>query len=335
MNLPLALFAALTLAGEPEDRQEVIVVAGAEGTPDYGKDFALAAERWAAAAVRGGAALIRIGREPAAGETDRAQLEAALGAAPRRGSAILWLVLIGHGTFDGREAKFNLRGPDVSAAELAGWLEGFERPVAVINCASASGPFLNRISRPGRVVITATRSGHEHNYARFGIHLAAAIADPRADLDKDGQTSLLEGYLAAAARVGEFYEQEGRLATEHSLIEDNGDGLGTPASWFRGTRAVRRARDGAALDGLRAHQLHLVPSAVDREMPAAARARRDQLELEVARLRDRKGQLTEDAYYAQLEPLLLELARLYEELDAEREKEPGKAEQGPTSPAPR
>ena len=104
-------------------------------------------------------------------------------------------MLIGHGTFDGREAKFNLRGPDVTDVELADWLLPFKRPVVVINCASASGPFINRLSGANRVVVTATKSGNEINFARFGQYIAEAIADPRADLDKDGQVSLLEAFL--------------------------------------------------------------------------------------------------------------------------------------------
>jgi hypothetical protein len=134
----------------------------------------------------------------------------------------------------------------VSDKELADWLRPCNRPLAVIDCASASAPFLNKLSAPGRVVVTATRTGGEVHYARFGDYLSAAIADPAADLDKDGQTSLLEAFLAASHQTAEFYKQAGRLATEHALLEDNGDALGTPADWFQGTRAVRAAKAGAA-----------------------------------------------------------------------------------------
>ena len=98
-------------------------------------------------------------------------------------------MLIGHGTFNGKEAKFNLRGPDLSATNLAEWLAPVERPVAVIDTSSASGPILNELSKPGRVIITATRSGYEQNYTRFGQFFSKAISDSKADLDKDGQVS--------------------------------------------------------------------------------------------------------------------------------------------------
>ena len=123
--------------------------------------------------------------------------------------------------------------------------------------------------RPNRIVVTATKSGNEMNFARFGQYLAEAIADPRADLDKDGQVSLLEAFLTASGRVEEYYRTHAQLATEHALLDDNGDRLGTPADWFRGVRATKRAKDGAQLDGLRAHQLHLIPS--DREQRHAGR----------------------------------------------------------------
>jgi hypothetical protein len=141
--------------------------------------------------------------------------------------------------------------------------------------------------------------------------MSAAIADMSADLDKDGQVSLLEAYLTACRQVDEFYDQEARLATEHALLDDNGDGLGTPATWFKGLRATQRAKDGASLDGTRAHQLHLIASDRERNLPPEVRQRRDELELKIASLREHKQQLSEDEYLTRLEPLMLELAKLY------------------------
>lgn len=301
---------------EPAATPVVVLVVGAEGSADYGPQLAAWAERWEAAAEEGGAALRRVGPGAPAGEeppeSDKARLQALLGSIAPEGAAPLWLVLLGHGTFDGASAKFNLRGPDVSARELAAWLEPVQRPTAVVVCAAASGPFLNRLSRPGRVVVTAARSGEEYSWSRFGEYFAAAIADEDADLDKDGQTSLLEAFLVASAGVAEFYESAARLASEHALLDDNGDGLGTPASWFRGVRCTREAKDGRIADGVRAHQLCLVPSASERALPPEMRAERDALELEVEALRSRKGEMGEEEYYSRLELVLLRLARLYE-----------------------
>ncbi|HUY91956.1 MAG TPA: hypothetical protein VMV10_24660 [Pirellulales bacterium] len=307
---------ALTFASAAEDRPVVLVVVGAPGTDDYAKQFGQWTERWRAAADRGQAECAVIGLDAEEKANDGEALKQRLAELAKSSSQPLWLILIGHGTFDGKTAKFNLRGPDVSSAELAEWLKPIERPLAIVNCASASGPFLNALSGPDRVVIAASKSGHEHNFARFGDYFSASIADPAADLDKDEQTSVLEAFLAAAARTADFYKEDSRLATEHALIDDNADGLGTPADWFRGVRAVKTAKDGASPDGLRAGRWQLVPSRSELELPAEVRGRRDELELEIAALRQRKMELPEDRYYAQLEPLVVELARLYEQFEA-------------------
>jgi hypothetical protein len=199
----------------------------------------------------------------------------------------------------------------VTATELAEWLKPFRRPLAVVDAASSSAPFLNKLSAPGRVVVTATRSGFEQNLTRFGEYFSGALASLDADLDKDGQVSLLEAFLNASSQVREFYQSEGRLATEHALIDDNGDGLGTPAEWFRGVRAIKKADKGAGVDGTRAHQFHLILSEEERRLSPEVRQRRDALELEVVRLRERKADVPEAEYYPQLEKLLLELSRLY------------------------
>lgn len=311
MEISLAL--ATALGSTPEDRPQVLVVVGAPGTEEYAEQFSEWTERWKAAAERGQAEFVAIGLGAEDETNDREWLDRRLAAMNLASPEPLWLILIGHGTFDGKTAKFNLRGPDVTAAELAGWLRPFERPLAIVNCASASGPFLNELSGPNRIVVTATKSGHEHNFAHFGDYISSAIADPAADLDKDDQTSLLEAFLAAAARAADFYKEDARLATEHALIDDNGDRLGTPADWFRGVRAVKTAKDGASPDGLRAAQLQLVPSRSEQELPAKAKQRRDELEQQLAELRRQKSTLSEEEYYSQLEPLLIEIARVYEQ----------------------
>ncbi len=293
------------------ERASVIVVVGAPGEEDYGRSFAQWAARWEKAAKQGGAESKVIGLSAGGSAEDRDQLQQQLMAEPKEG-AELWLVLIGHGTFDGKEAKFNLRSNDFTATELAGWLQPFRRPVAVINTASASAPFLQRLAATNRVVMTSTRSGSEVNFARFGQYLSESIADLSADLDKDGQTSLLEGFLMASRHVKEFYDVEGRLATEHALVDDTGDGMGTPPDWFRGVRASKSAKDGATLDGFRAHQFHLVKSEAEQKLSPAVRTQRNELERAIATLRETKTKVPEDEYYQKLEVMLLELSRLYE-----------------------
>jgi hypothetical protein len=302
---------------EPENPQYpvVIVVVGAAGTPEYAAQFPEWAALWEKACSKGQAKYISIGLDKTDGSSDRARLQDILVNESKQTSAALWLVFIGHGTFDGRIAKFNLRGLDVSADVLAEWLKPFFRPVTVINAASSSAPFLSRLSAQQRVIITATKSGFEQNYVRFGQYLADSIANPKADLDKDGQTSLLEAFLTASNRVDKFYSAAGRLITEHALLDDNGDGLGTRADWFRGIRPVQKAMDSASLDGYRAHQFYLVCSDDEMKMAPTLRTQRDNLELEVMKLRDSRETFSEDEYFSKLETLLSNIAQIYEQTD--------------------
>lgn len=311
--LVLAVAGSISIAA-----QSVVVVVGAPGMPEYLEEFAAWTGFWEKACERGSATFRTIGLEATEDMPDRQRLKELLASESQESGSPLWLVLIGHGTFDGRTARFNLRGPDLTTDDLGQWLAPMQRPVALIDTSSSSAPFLKALSAPDRVIVTATKSGFEQNYARFGRYLAEAIAQPEADLDKDGQTSLLEAFLTASHQTQAFYLADGRLATEHALLDDNGDGLGTPADWFRGIRPTQKAADDASLDGYRAHQLHLVYSDTEAAMPTVLRAKRDELEIEVMKLRDAKEQLPETQYYSQLEALLREIAQIYEQVDESR-----------------
>jgi len=288
----------------------VVVVIGAPGVAEYQTNFLKQARQWEQASAQAGCRCVLVGDATETQTNACARLQQFLADESKDLPAQLWVVLVGHGTFDGREARFNLPGPDLSATDLALWLKPFHRPLAVIDGSSSSAPFLNALSATNRVIITATRSGHEQNYARFGEYFSVALTDLKNDLDKDGQVSLLEAFLAASRRTAEFYKAEGRLVTEHALLDDNGDGLGTPADWFQGLRAVRKAKEGSGVDGPLASQFCLIPSVAERTLSPAQRDRRDALERAVFLHREKKAKLSEDDYYRELERLLIELARL-------------------------
>ena len=314
-----ACFALLSSA-EPEpatpvSSTTVIVVVGEPGEQKYEEMFLEWAGRWRDAAAKSPGRYIGIG-PPASKSTDsedRDILRETLAAFETDPPETLWIVFIGHGTFDGKKAKFNLRGADITATELAEQLAPLSCRTAIVNCASASGPFVNRLSGANRVVVSATNSGFEQNFARFGGYLSQKIGDASADLDKDGQTSLLEAWLAAAKLTQEHYDTASQLATEHSLLDDNGDGKGTPADWFRGIHLIRFSKDEALPDGTFANQFILVPGEDSFVLPEELRRRRDQLELELAQLRQHKDQISEAEYLRHLEKILVPLAEVYEE----------------------
>ncbi len=313
---PLFAETANEISKNSQAASTLLVVIGASGAEPYKLMFQEWAARWQARGLEAGCQTTVIGNadlDPK--ETDHQRLRSAIESALKQDTGDLWIVLIGHGTFDRREAKFNLRGPDVSAKELSGWLKGATRPMAIMNCATASAPFLEALAGPNRVVIVATKSGSEQNFARFGDFLSRAISDPAADLDKDEQTSLWEAFLAAARRTAEYYSTDGRLLTEHALLDDSGDGLGVRADQFRGLMPIEPTGDGKPLDGQRAHQWHLVRSARDAKLSPDVLKKRNELELAILQLRDRKVKLPREEYFKVLESLLVELAELNEAAD--------------------
>src|SRR5690606_33116880 len=150
-------------------------------------------------------------------------------------------------------------------------------------------PFLPILSEPGRIVITATRSGSELNYSRFGKYLAASLQDLSADLDHDLEVSLLEAFLTAVARTEQFYRGEARLASEHALLDDNGDGRGTSAECFRGLRPIQAAESGTPIDGQRAVRVMLFASPQALQLAPAQQAERESIESRIDALRASKA----------------------------------------------
>jgi hypothetical protein len=213
----------------------------------------------------------------------------------------VFVFLIGHGTYDGRQAKFGLVGPDMAAGEYAELLSNLPaRRVVVFNMASASGEFIKALSARGRVVVTATRSGQEQNATRFPEHFIAALASRDADADQNGRVSVLEAFDFASRLTAEQYKRAGRLATEHALLDDSGDGVGHPAA------------EGG--DGALARNTYLDSLSTEQAAASAETARllreRERLEVEVERLKSRKGLLAEAEYEAELERIFVTLAKV-------------------------
>jgi hypothetical protein len=318
----------------PESTQQLILVIGAPGTDEYATIFKTWAARWEEAAQRAGIASTVIGKghsEPSASvvpavapesapapasepeETDAAKLVHAIESLSRsKSSEPLWIVYLGHGTFDGRTASWNLHGPDITAEQLASTCQKLQRPLATVVCSSCSAPFINVLSGPDRIVVTATKDGNQIQYSRFGDAMSTAISTLEADINRDGQTSLLEAWLFASRRTAEFYKTEGRLATEHSLIDDNGDGKGVRSELYVGDRVVENAENPELIDGRIAARWHFVRSDEERRLSQEQREKRDALEAQLEQLREQKSSLPEEEYLEQLEVIAVQLAEIYE-----------------------
>jgi len=156
-------------------------------------------------------------------QTTKQTIEQAFATLATRASAddVVVVVLIGHGSFDGKEAKFNLRGPDMSGADFAAQLRRLPvKRTIFVNTASASGPFVQALSAPGRTIITATRSGAEQYATLFGGFFVNAFTSDVADGDKNGRITIQEAFEYGQREVARAYEREGLLATEHAVIDD-------------------------------------------------------------------------------------------------------------------
>lgn len=203
--------------------------------------------------------------------------------------------LIGHGSFDGTEFKFNMPGPDLTGPDLRRLLDALPTEnQLVVSTGSASGSLVDVLKKESRVLITATRSGTERNATRFGGDFAAAFKEPTADTDRSGSVNAQEAFEFAARRIEDFFKRETRIASEHPRIE--------------GSRAAR----------FTVAQLQSATPATQSDSPERQRlvAERDAINGRIEELRLRKEQTEEVAYLADLEKLLLDLAAAEEKIEA-------------------
>ncbi len=296
---------------------QVIIVTGASGEPGYAASFHAAGSALVDALVskHGLTAddITYLAEDPAkdpqridgkSSKTELTQTIARVAARARAGDRVL-LMLIGHGSHAGSDSRFNLPGPDLTAAELGVMLEPLKAmQVAVVNAASASGDFVAALSGKNRVVITATKSSYERNETLFPRFFVAAFTTPGADTDKDERVSLLEAFVYAKREVTRAYETDTRLPTEHAMLDDDGDRRGSAEPDPRagdGSLARRFVVGGTAK-----------AASVAASTPAGSElaAKKARLEEQVDSLRRRKETMTTDAYERELERLLVELAQV-------------------------
>ena len=314
--------------------RDVCVVISAQGEAEYGEAFRDWGRRWEEALhIESSSQSTRFmlidgsskrDSETTANTEDRDQLLKWIGQPPvsegLQTASERWLVLIGHGTYEPSKessgAKFNLRGGDLSPEMLSNALKDksseTQPPTCwiIVNCSSCSGPFLTALSAPNRILITATKSGSEQNFSRFGDYFSQAISDPKADLDHDKSISILEAFLIAGNKTEMFYKDDGRLASEQSLLDDNGDKRGTPASFFQGTRPLKVPALNLQPDGLQAKRIILATLTDADVLIESQRIEVDLIENKIETLRSRKTELASEEYYKELQALIREIAKI-------------------------
>ena len=223
----------------------------------------------------------------------------------------LLVILIGHGTSDQAEARFNITGPDLAPSDLQMALTGFPtQTLALVHTGSASGGFLEPLSGPSRIIITATRTQRERNATEFAQFFVEAITGESADLDKDERVSLLEAYQYAREEVIRFYEDENEILTEHAGLDDNGDGTGSEEVGLN-------EPDGSLAAGFQLGGISVTEEEINQD-PELARLyeERRQIQARITELRVLRDAMQEEAYMAAMEELLVELALKNREIRA-------------------
>jgi hypothetical protein len=217
------------------------------------------------------------------------------------------LILIGHGSFDGVEYKFNLVGPDLTGGEIAAMCDRIQaRRQLVVDTTSASGGGIQALERPGRAVIAATKSGTEKNATVFARYWVEALQDPAADTDKSDSISAMEAFTYATKKTAAFYDSQKRLATEHAVFDDAGHG-----------EPVREAGNGQGtlLSSFTLLRLGASQMAANDPAKQALLAQKEELEQKIDTLKYQKAAMDPADYKKQLTAALLELAKVQEGLD--------------------
>ncbi len=293
-SFALAMAAVAVPAVVRAQRVHVLIVTGLSGEPQFKQPFLEAAATLADSARRrwgvADSSLIVLAEDPAAdprhitGRSTREEVARAFLRLSRRVAPgdVLLVFLNGHSAGEGPTSRANLPGPDPTATDFANWLVGFARQTVVfVNAASGSGDFVPVLAGPGRVVVTATRTGIERNQSVFARPFVRGLTGTEADADKDGRVSVFEAFDFARREVVRLYESDNKMLTEHAVLNDS---------------ALARTISFGP------------PIGASDPRIAALVAERHALEVQVAALRGRKAQMDSAAYDRELERLLLQIA---------------------------
>jgi hypothetical protein len=284
-----------------------VTISGLGGEPDYDQRFKMWADDIDTSLKKAGGDSSVVTMESPTRDQIRARF-AQLDGQVKPADAFV-LMLIGHGTYDGFDYKFNIPGADITGGELASLLDKIPATrQLVVNMTSSSGGSIPALRKAGRIVITATKSGTEKNATVFARYWAEALRDPAADADKNDNVSALEAFHYAQRKAGDSYDSQKRLATEHAVLEDTGKG--------DGEKSPSAENGEGRLAG--AFTLVRLGANADAARDPAKRAlldKKEQLEQQIDALKYQKAAIPADEYKKQLTQLLLQLAATQEALE--------------------
>jgi hypothetical protein len=284
-----------------------VIVSGLGGEPDYDQRFTAAAKDLDRAfKAEGPSAHVTTlsGQDATA-----AKLRDTLAAVARDAKAEddFALILIGHGSYDGLDYKFNFVGPDMTASQIATLCDKItSHRQLVVDTTSSSGGAIQAFQRPGRAVIAATKSGTEKNATVFARYWVEAFQDPSADTDHSESVSAMEAFAYAARKTAAFYDSQKRLATEHAVFNDTGAG-----------DSVREAGGGQGnlLASFTLLRTGVTAEAANDPAKRALLDQKDELEQKIDMLKYQKAAIDPSEYKKQLTDALVQLAKVQEALD--------------------
>ena len=289
----------------------LVIVVGLAGDPEHGELF----KKWGTTLAETATAKLNVPKENVVVLADAAATRDAVSKALTAVAAkadeqdTVVIVLFGHGTYAGKVAKFNLTGPDMAAQDFAPLLAKMKsKRVVLANTTSASGPFVEALSGPGRVILAATRTGGEMFATLFGGPFVEAFGTESADSDRDGKVSILEAFEHARRAVAASYQREGLLPTEHAMLDDNGDKEGS-------VEPGRQAKDGQSAAVLAIGSLRRQAAPANEKLRALY-AERDAIERRIESLKLLKSGMDPAKYAAELEKLATDLALKSREIRA-------------------
>jgi len=297
----------LALALSAQATTHYVTITGIGGEADYTQRFKMWAEDIDGSLKKAGGDADVVTLQLPTREQVRARFaELARQAKP---TDTLVVTLIGHGTYDGLDYKFNLQGPDITATELAALMDRVPaQRQLIVNTTECSGGSIEHLRRPMRIVIAATRAGTERNATVFARYWAEALREPAADTDKNEAVTALEAFRYAQQKTTDFFETQKRLASEHSVIEDTGKGSGE-------RNATADNGQGKLAASFPVVRLGANAAAARDPAKRPLLERKEQLEQAIDKLKFEKAAMQEAEYKRQLTQLLLELAKVQEAID--------------------
>ena len=311
MRLPIALAFILFLPASIFADSSALIIRGVAGSPEHETKF----DKWTAGTQKALLEQFGFSADRVIVLSDKksvqAEIQKAFGTIKQqlKPADTFFLFFMGHGSGEDGIYKFNISGPDYTADDYNKLLATLPAGrVVVVLGTPASGAAIEKFAGKNRVVITATRSGQEGNDVVFYDYFLEALQSPAADEDKDQKISVWEAFKYAVAGTERFYKEEGRLATEHPQISDNG----------------------TEKTGVTAKEIPLVARStsfqVDRPIVSsdpklqALLNQRKEFEQKIEELRINKSSVPEAEYDKQMESLLVQLALKNQEIRQQETK---------------